>query len=150
MNNIHATLVDFAGSGVLLRGGSGSGKSDLALRLMDRGAVLVADDQVVLEPRWRGLRGYAPDNLYGLIEVRGLGVMSLPAIKTAYVRLVVDLVSMAEVERLPEVSHVELGGKTLPHLKLYAFDASTPMKIELAIRYPDQIGLGVADHKKDA
>lgn len=148
VNNHHGTLVDLAGGGVLLRGPSGSGKSDLALRLMDRGAVLVADDQVILEARSRGLVGHAPDTLYGLIEVRGIGVMSLPAIKTALVKLVVDLLDADGVDRLPEKAFTDLEGVTLPCLKLHAFDASTPMKIELAIRYPDQLGLGVEDYKK--
>jgi serine kinase of HPr protein (carbohydrate metabolism regulator) len=148
VNNIHGTLVDLVGGGVLLRGPSGMGKSDLALRLMDRGAVLVADDQVILDARRRGLVGSAPDSLYGLIEVRGIGIMSLPAIKTALVKLVVDLTDADSVERLPEKAFVELEGVSLPCLRLHAFDVSTPQKIELAIRYPDQLGLGVEDYKK--
>jgi len=148
VNNYHGTLVDLAGSGVLLRGPSGSGKSDLALRLMDRGAVLVADDQVILEKRSRGLMGYAPDRIYGLIEVRGIGIMSLPAIKTALVKLVVDLVDADAVDRLPDPASITIEGVELPLVRLHAFDLSAPQKIELAIHYPDQLGLGVEDYKK--
>lgn len=148
MNNSHGTLVDVAGSGVLLRGASGMGKSDLALRLMGRGAVLVADDQVILQARSWGLKGCAPDALYGLIEVRGIGVMSLPATKTTRIKLVVDLVPREEVPRLPEATTVSLQGQDLPCLRLHAFDITTPQKIELALRYPDQIGLGVEDYKR--
>lgn len=148
VNNIHGTVIDVAGGGVLLRGASGSGKSDLALRLIDRGAVLVADDQVILERRSRGLTAHAPDALYGLIEVRGIGVMSLPAIKTALVRLVVDLVPRDQVERFPENIKVTLEGLTLPRLCLHAFDVATPHKIELALRYPHQIGLGVENYRR--
>lgn len=133
---------------MLLRGASGVGKSDLALRLIDRGAVLVADDQVLLEARNWGLKGFAPDALYGLLEVRGIGVMSLPAIKTAKVKLVVDLIGRLDVPRLPEARIVTLCDVALPGLRLHAFDMATPQKIELALRYPDQIGQGVEDYKK--
>jgi len=149
VNNSHGTIVTVFGVGVLLRGESGVGKSDLALRLIDRGACLVADDQVILERRSRGLLGYAPDKLYGLLEVRGLGVMSLPAIKNVWIHLVVDLVDTGMAPRLPEREIVAIEGVELPLVHLSAFDMSTPHKIELAIRYPDQIGRGVAHYKGD-
>ena len=149
METIHGTVVDVAGKGVLLVGPSGAGKSDLALRLMDRGAVLVADDQVVLEKRDKGVRASAPEILYGLMEVRGIGIVSLPAIKSANLELVVDLVASDDLERVPLPTEAQLAGEKIPKLKLHAFEVSAPHKIELALTYPEQIGLGVDDHKKD-
>ncbi|WP_040850329.1 HPr kinase/phosphorylase, partial [Nitrospirillum viridazoti] len=77
MIRVHATCVSVGGAGVLLRGASGSGKSDLALRLVDAGALLVADDQVALaaDPTATLLTATAPERLAGLIEVRGLGIL---------------------------------------------------------------------------
>lgn len=149
VNNRHGTIVTVFGVGVLLRGASGVGKSDLALRLIDRGACLVADDQVILERRSKGLLGFAPDKLYGLLEVRGLGVMSLPAIKNVWIKLVVDLVDTGKAPRLPERETTVIEGVELPLVYLSAFDMSTPHKIELALRYPDQIGRGVNHFKGD-
>lgn len=140
MQTFHGTVVDIAGCGLFLRGPSGSGKSDLALRLMDRGASLVADDQVIIEARQSGLRASAPDNLYGLLEVRGLGVLSQPAIRQTRLKLIVDLVDSKKVERLPKRNADALGGRELPVLTLNAFEHSTVLKIELAVRNVDYIG----------
>ncbi|WP_262692130.1 HPr kinase/phosphorylase [Kordiimonas aestuarii] len=139
-NPIHGTVVDVAGLGVLLRGASGAGKSDLGLRLIDRGAVLIADDQICLRAGSRGLVASAPDDIYGFIEVRGLGLMSIPAAKSSLVRLVVDLVAAADVPRFPSASTVEYEGVSLPLIRLHAFELSAPAKVEFALRYPDQVG----------
>ncbi len=137
---IHGTVVDVAGAGVLLRGPSGSGKSDLALRLIDRGAVLIADDQVLLRAGSRGIVATAPERIYGLVEVRGIGVVSIPAAKFSLVKLVVDLVAHEDVPRLPEPEAIEIVGVSVPRISLHAFDIATPVKIELALKYPDQVG----------
>lgn len=136
----HGTVVDIAGLGVFLRGRSGSGKSDMALRLIDRGASLVADDQVILEGRQSGLRASAPEALYGFLEVRGLGVLSLPAIRQTRLKLIVDLVPSEAVERLPKRNADTLVGIELPVLALNAFEHSAVLKIELAVRNLDRIG----------
>lgn len=130
---VHATCIDIAGSGVLLRGPSGSGKSDLALRLIDGGAVLVADDQVVVEGADGVLRASAPAVLAGLIEVRGLGIMRLPY-QDSTLRLVVDLTPVAEIERLPDDDRCDDLGVTLPVIRLAPFEASAAAKVRLAVR----------------
>ncbi len=142
MQTNHGTVVDVAGVGVVLRGPSGSGKSDLALRLIDRGATLVADDQYLTRPSRRGLVAYAPEALYGLLEVRGLGILSIPAIKTTIIGLVVDLVSADDVARLPEIEFSVIAGEKIHALKSNAFEQSTPIKIELAVRDLTRIGKG--------
>lgn len=132
--SVHATCVASEGLGVLLRGPSGAGKSDLALRLIDGGAALVADDQVVLERRGDQVVASAPAALLGLIELRGFGPVLIPCLPEAPLGLVVDLVERRAVERLPEALRIRLCGVALPHLRLHAFDAATPAKLRLCAR----------------
>ena len=141
MIRVHATCVALAFPegyrGVLLRGASGSGKSDLALRLMEAGAALVADDQVIVERAGGALIARAPRNLHGRMEVRGVGILPLPALPEAALALIVDLVPPAEVPRLPAPRAENLEGLALPLLALDAFAASSPAKIRLALAARD-------------
>ncbi|MSP81791.1 MAG: serine/threonine protein kinase [Alphaproteobacteria bacterium] len=130
---VHGTLVVLGRAGVLLRGPSGSGKSDLALRLIGGGARLVADDQVRLVVENGKLMGAPPATLAGRLEVRGLGLVALPHRPRARVRLVVDLVDQAAVPRLPRPSTCRLLGVRIPRLWLAAFEASAPLKVRLAL-----------------
>jgi HPr kinase/phosphorylase len=101
MSNLHGSAVAFSGRGVLILGGSGSGKSALALALLGRGAALVADDRVELARRGGALIASAPAALAGLIEVRGVGIIRLPAAPEAVVTLAVDL-DRAAAARMPQ------------------------------------------------
>jgi HPr kinase/phosphorylase len=101
MTNLHGSAVTFAGRGIVILGASGTGKSALALRLVRHGAALVADDRVALERRGAALVASAPAPLAGLIEVRGLGILRLPAAAEAVVTLAVDL-DAAPVARMPQ------------------------------------------------
>lgn len=140
MMTIHATCVSVAGHGVLLRAPSGGGKSDLALRLIDGGAALVGDDYCMAIPAAGGgaLVARAGPGLEGLLEVRGVGLLRLPFIAEAVVRLVVDLIPGAaparSLERLPEPAAAEVAGVRLPRLALDPFEASAPAKVRLAVR----------------
>jgi HPr kinase/phosphorylase len=134
MIRVYGTSVALGGDGVLLRGPSGSGKSDLALRLIEAGARLVADDQTELRRLGDALVMTAPDNIAGQIEVRGVGIISVPAAASATLRLVIDLVAPEEVERLPEPERCVLLGLSLPLLRLAPFEASAPAKLKLALR----------------
>ena len=138
---IHASCVDVDGRAILLRGPSGSGKSDLALRLIDAGAFLVADDQVVLEAIGGVLFASPPEPLAGMIEVRGVGIVEDQPWHRAPVGLVIDLVNPDRVERLPELQTCLLEGVELPCLSLAAFEASAPVKIRLAIALLEAAGL---------
>ena len=135
---IQATCVVVEGLGVLLRGPSGSGKSDLALRLIDGGARLVADDGVELRRQGERLLARlpptAPDSVRGRIEVRGLGILPAPAVAEAPLDLVIDLVAADAVERLPEPMTAELLGVALPLLRLCAQEPSAAAKVRLAVR----------------
>lgn len=146
----HGTVVDIAGKGVLIEGPSGSGKSDLALRLIDRGASFIADDQVLLEKRRRGILATAPQSIRGYLEVRGVGIVSMPVAGGAYIRLIVRLVPAEDVPRLPEKEDVEILGEKIPVLTINAFEVSTPLKIELAVGDTRRIGgLGPDDESSE-
>jgi HPr kinase/phosphorylase len=121
---------------VLLRGPSGAGKSDLALRLIEAGARLVADDRTMLGRAGDTVMASAPASIAGLIEVRGLGIRRLARnqlLARATVVLLVDLVAPAAIERLPEPDHEALLGIDLPVLKLAPFEASSCAKLRLAV-----------------
>ncbi len=138
METIHGTAVGIDGAGILLRGPSGAGKSDLALRLIDAGAALVADDRVVLARDGDAVLASAPETIAGRLEVRGLGIVRLPAAAPAPLRLVVDLVAPGDVERLPKAGETVLLGVALPVLNLAPFEASAPAKVRLALRLGPQ------------
>ncbi len=119
--------------GVLLRGASGAGKSDLALRLIDRGARLVSDDQTELRLADGRLTACAPGSISGRMEVRGLGIAELDPLSAVSVGLVVDLVPGKSVERLPGTESCEFLGVQVPLLRFDPFEASTPAKLRLAL-----------------
>lgn len=135
-SQVHATCVALPEGGVLLRGESGAGKSDLALRLIDGGARLVADDQTMLTRDGARLIARAPATIAGLIEARGVGILRLPPERLApqvVVALIVDLVDPARIERLPEAAREDLLGVSLQRVSLAPFEASAPAKIRLAL-----------------
>ena len=137
---VHGTCVVVDRIGCLLLGPSGSGKSDLALRLvMDQDAKLVADDQVAVARLADRLVAAPPAKLAGLIEVRGLGILHMPHRARATLGLAVVLVSPNEVERLPEPNEgIEYFGVVLPLLRLAPFESSAPLKVRLAARQRKQ------------
>lgn len=134
MEQTHATCVDIDGAGVLLRGPSGSGKSDLALRLIDDGARLVADDRAELTLVGGQVIASAPPVLKGRIEVRGLGIIAVDALAETPLKLVVDLVAPTAVERLPEPATADVIGIRLPVVRLAPFEASAPAKVRAALK----------------
>jgi HPr kinase/phosphorylase len=122
---IHGSCAARGGAGVLLLGPPGSGKSDLLLRLLDRGFVLVADDCVEVE----GGEAWAPPALAGLLEVRGLGIVRMAHAARARLVLAVDL--GARPERLPAPArHPVLG---IPLMALDAARPSAPQVVSLAL-----------------
>lgn len=139
---VHGTAIALAGRAALIRGVSGAGKSDLALRclaippspLVPHQAELVADDQVQVEAAGDKLIVRSPPAIRGLLEVRGLGIVRLAAAPSAELVLVVDLVPPEEVERLPDPwPRIDLLGQSLPRLALWPFEASAPLKVLLAL-----------------
>ena len=134
--NIHASCVAIGSRGVLLLGASGAGKSDLALRLIDQGAALVADDRTILFVSRGALHAKAPASIKGLLEIRGLGIVELPVRTAVKIGLVVRLGK--EGARLPEprIYHAPTALKPVTPLPLIALNpafASTPAKIRAAL-----------------
>jgi HPr kinase/phosphorylase len=132
---VHGTCVAIGAKGVLIRGRSGAGKSDLALRLIDAGAKLVADDQVRLRPSGVAPVATAPDSIRGLIEARGVGIVAVPTRASTRLRLIVDLVGPRSVPRLPEPRRVTIAGADVPTIALTPFEGSAPLKVRLALRF---------------
>jgi hypothetical protein len=134
--NIHATCVAIGGKGVLLLGASGAGKSDLALRLIDDGAQLVADDRTLLFSKNGVLHAKAPPSIKGLLEIRGVGIVALPARPSVQLVLAVRL--GREGARLPGPRFFPmpraLPDTKLPQIALNPHFASTPAKIRAALR----------------
>ncbi|MFV2092377.1 MAG: HPr kinase/phosphorylase [Hyphomicrobiales bacterium] len=140
---VHATCVDISGAAVLLRGPSGVGKSDLALRLIDASAAgsglaaarLIADDQVCLTRVDDAVIASAPPATAGKIEVRGLGIIEIASSAQARLALVVDLMNYTEIERLPEAGalRVKLLGVGLARIAIDAAAASAPARIRAAL-----------------
>ena len=142
---IHGTCLAIGGDGVLLVGKPGSGKSDLALRLIDQGglglsgqrraAELVADDQVVIRKADGALIATAPPALKGKLEIRGLGIAELAVAKEARLRLAVRLTPASEIERLPDLTsaRMEILGIGLPLILLDPQNASAPARLRAAL-----------------
>ena len=134
MVQVHATCVDVDGMGVLLRGPPGSGKSDLALRLISGGALLVADDRAEVAADGGRVMVSPPPEIAGLIEVRGLGILCFDHRDRVPLGLVLDLVPAATVERMAEAGTCDFLGLAFPLWRLAPFDASAAAKVRLAVR----------------
>ncbi len=137
MLRLNATCIEIDGSAALLRGPSGSGKSDLALRLISGGARLVADDHTDLRAADGQLIASAPLPIRHLIEVRGLGILRLTEderLDRAAVVVLIDLVEAEAVPRMPEASSETLLGVAVPRFWLTPFEASAADKVRLAVR----------------
>jgi HPr kinase/phosphorylase len=131
---VHATAVAIDGGAILLRGPPGCGKSDLALRLIEGGARLIADDQALLLRPDGHVLVRAPATIAGLIEVRGIGILRLDSLDEVRLALVVDLVPAGQIERLPEPQFETILGLAIPLLALAPFEASAAAKLRLALR----------------
>ena len=140
MSCIHASCVSIGESAVLLRGAPGSGKSDLALRLIDGGGRLVADDQVLLTRDGSQVIARPPKTIGGLLEVRGLGIIKVPYRSEAVLVLVVDVTPAEADERLPAPDHCRIEGIDLPRLIISARRASADAIVRLALRALEENG----------
>jgi serine kinase of HPr protein (carbohydrate metabolism regulator) len=131
---LHASCVAIDGRAVLIEGRSGEGKSDLALRLIDRGAALVSDDYTICTRTGAALFGAPPLNIAGKIEVRGIGVIDMPHLPRAPVALVVTILDAPP--RMPEGPRKRrIAGVDIPEVALAALEPSAPVKVELALRH---------------
>ena len=134
---MHASCVALDGRAVLICGPSGSGKSDLALQLIDRGFTLVSDDQTIVRKQGLRLLASAPPTIHGKLEIRGIGIVDRATVTDVQVALTVDLAS--EIQRLPDDSRErKILDLPVPLISIDAKTASAPSKVALAL---DRLGL---------
>ena len=137
--NVHGTSVARDGRAVLLTGPSGSGKSDLALRLLDRGFRLISDDQTIVSRSGERLVTSAPAQIRGKMEIRGLGIVEMETDSDVPLALIVELTS--EIERIPEPRQRQILGIGVPLVSVDATTASAAAKVALAL---ERMGLPLA------
>ena len=135
---LHGTCIDINGNGVLIRGKPGIGKSSLALQLIDRGAILVADDQTLLSLESQVVMAQPPLSLKGLMEVRGIGLCSFPFQQKSPLRLCVEICDKEELERLPEPLFISYYEVKIPLLKLGKGELLGAIKVELKLSHKDE------------
>ena len=134
---VHASTVASEGRAVLITGPSGSGKSDLTLRLLDRGFILVSDDQTIVKRNGDQLIASAPPSIAGKLEIRGIGIVEMETVSDVPVALIVELTS--EIQRLPDDSRERpVLGVPVPLVSIDAMTASAPSKVALGL---DRLGL---------
>ena len=134
---LHASTVALGGRAVVISGPSGSGKSDLALRLLDRGFVLVSDDQTLVHRDGERLIASPPPTIAGKLEIRGIGIVEMTHVEDVPVALLVELAS--DIERLPDDSRMRpIMGVHVPLVGIDAMAASAASKVVLAL---DRMGL---------
>ena len=136
-DRLHATTVAIDGMAVMIEGASGSGKSDLALRLIDRGAILVSDDQTLVVRAGATLLARAPTTIAGRIEVRGIGILAMPYVEDVPVALLVRV--DGAIERMPDRRVRKIAGVDVRQFAIDPFEASAPIKVELALRNPEPL-----------
>lgn len=133
---LHASAVATEGRAVLISGPSGSGKSDLALRLLDRGFTLVSDDRTILRRDGTRLLASAPPNIAGKLEIRGIGIVDMSHVEDIPVALLVEL--SGDIQRMPDDNRERpILGVALPLVHIDAMTASAAAKVALAL---DRLG----------
>lgn len=135
MKNIHASCVSYLNKGILIRGKSGLGKSDLCLRLiMDKGCRLVGDDRIDIYTKAGNLKARSVSTISNMLEVRGIGLAKFEALKSATVKLVVELVKdSTAIDRLPDETFFEYENVKVRKIQICAFEVSAVDKIILAL-----------------
>ena len=134
---LHASTVAIGGRAVLITGPSGSGKSDLALRLLDRGFALVSDDQTIVKKSGNHLTASAPPTIRGKLEIRGIGIVTMDQVDDRPVALIVELTS--DIRRLPDDSRERpVMGIPVPLISVDATTASAAAKVAIAL---ERLGL---------
>jgi serine kinase of HPr protein (carbohydrate metabolism regulator) len=130
--NLHASTVAIGGRAVMISGPSGSGKSDLALRLIDRGFALVSDDRTIVSKDGDALTTTSPETIRGKLEIRGIGIVAMPSVENVPLAMIVELTS--DLTRLPDDDRQRLIlGVSIPLISVDAQTASAAAKVVIAL-----------------
>ena len=132
IKRLHATSVAIEDNGVAIFGNSGSGKSDLALRLIDSGATLISDDITVFSKSEKNIHLFGVKNTKGLLEVRELGIITVPYIEGIRLKLVIKLTDK-EIERIPKKNQTNLLGLKFPKLEINGKNPSSVVKVKVKL-----------------
>jgi len=132
LKRFHATSIVFDNCGILITGKSGFGKSDLALRLIDSGATLISDDQTICKKKNGEIFLFSPKETKGLLEVREVGIITVPYVEDVKLAMVVNLVDI-EGERMPENKMLRILGVKVPKLKINAMKPSSVVKVKVKL-----------------
>ena len=138
---VHGTSVSIDGDGVLFRGPSGSGKSDLALRMINYGAQLVSDDQVCLTRRNDNIFMSSPPTIRNSMEVRGIGIVNTIAQKEAPLLLVLNMSPNNAASRMPIWQLCTFLDIKVPAVEFAPFEISAHLKVKLAINLARKNGI---------
>ena len=134
MTNIQATAIHIDHHGILLTGAPASGKSDLALRMINDGAELIADGETSLVVQGYTLMATAPAITAGQLHIHGIGSIRMPFENSAPIRCCVHLSASWHVQKNPQWRTENFLGVNIPIIELNAFEASTPIKIKTALK----------------
>ena len=132
LKRIHSSSIVIDDNGVLILGDSGSGKSDLALRLIDNGATLISDDISICRKNSNNIYLYCPPEIKGLLEVREIGIITVPFVERIKLRLVVNLRSKNN-ERFPKDNSFRILGIKIPLISIEGKNSSAVAKIKVKL-----------------
>ena len=132
IKRLHATSVAIEDNGVAIFGDSGSGKSDLALRLIDSGATLISDDVTVFSKLEKNINLFGIENTKGLLEVREVGIITVPYVEGIKLKLVVRLTDKV-IERIPKKNQINLLGLKFPKLEINGKNSSSVAKVKVKL-----------------
>ncbi len=132
IKKLHATSVALEDNGVAIFGESGSGKSDLALRLIDSGATLISDDITLFSKSQRGIDLFSVEKTRGLLEVRQIGIITVPYVDGINLKLIVQLTD-SNVERVPTKKNTKFLGFKLPKIEINGKNSSSVAKIKIKL-----------------
>ena len=128
----HATSVVLEENGIMILGKPGSGKSDLALRLIDNGATLVSDDLTICKKIGENIFLFSTEEIRGLLEVREIGIITVPYVEKVRLKMITELTNN-DNERLPKPKSVKILGVRIPKLNINGKNPSAVAKVKLKL-----------------
>ncbi len=132
LKRVHSSSIVLDDNGVLIMGDSGSGKSDLALRLIDNGATLISDDVTICKKKINEIYLFCPIATKGLLEVREVGIITVPFVEKIKLKMVVKLTN-ENLNRIPKKKFYKILGLKIPLLMMDGRNSSAVVKIKVKL-----------------